>query len=111
MFSEEADLGVSLEVETGQDRIAWHIEGGWQMREVLAGVRSGQKKRRDSQLAGPGGPWGRRVFWAVCSGCVMENLLIKLSVKSTLLTNAFGDSGCSLGTVQMCRVLYRRGQG
>lgn len=102
MFSEEADLGVSLEVETGQDLIAWHIEGGWRMREVLAGVRSGQKKEEVPSWQGQEGLGEEEFSELYAVGCVMENLPIKLSVKSTLLTNAFGDSGCSLETVQKC---------
>lgn len=35
-------------------------------------------------------------------GDVRGNLLIKLSVKSVLLTNAFGESGYFLWTVQRC---------
>lgn len=33
---------------------------------------------------------------------MLENLPIKLSVKSILLTNVFGESGYFLGTVQRC---------
>lgn len=62
--------------------------------------RVDRKKRGGSQLAGLGGTLGRRVI------CVIENLPIKLSVESSLLTDAFGGSGCFLGNV-----LQGSGQG
>lgn len=90
---------MSLEVEMGQDLIAWHIEGGRWRREILAGVRSGQKKEEVPSWQGQEGLGEEEFSELYAVGCVMENLPIKLSVKSTLLSNVFGDSGCSLGTV------------
>ena len=47
-----------------------------------------------SQGAGPG-----ETFELYAVGCVMEPLPINLSVKSSLLTDAFGRNGLFLGTI------------
>lgn len=84
----------------GQDLTAWYIKGRWWRREGPAGVRSGQREdgsqdRVDgSQVAGPG-----ETFELYAAGCVMEPLPINLSVKSSLLTDAFGRNGFFLGTM------------
>ena len=59
------------------------------------------ERRNGSQVAGPG-----ETFELYAAGCVVEPLPIKLSVKSSLLTDAFDRNGCFLGTM-----LCGRGQG
>lgn len=60
------------------------------------------RKKRGLPVGRAGRDFGKEFSEPYSVGCVTENLPIELSVKSVLLTNAFGESGCFLGTVQRC---------
>lgn len=83
----------------GQDLTAWYIKGeGW-LREIPAGVRSEQKEEGAPSWQGQEGLWEEELSELYAVGCVIENLPRKLSVRSSLLTDALGRSGCFLGNV------------
>lgn len=72
------------------------------MREVPAEVRSGQKDEEAPRWQGHEGLGEEGFSELYVLECMMESLPIMLSIKSTWLTTAFGERGCSLGAVQRC---------
>lgn len=79
----------------GQDLTAWYIKGRWWRREGPSWSQEWTEKTGQSRRL-PGGR-ARETFELYAAGCVMEPLPINLSVKSSLLTDAFGEMGSFWG--------------
>lgn len=76
------------------------IKGGWWLKEVPAGVRSGQKEEEAPNWQGQEELAEEEFSESYAVGCVLENLPIKLSMKSTLNINVLVRAGAFWG---LCR--------